>query len=185
MSAVLANLRQVFSGLSAELSTLRQGARARMTATTNSSPNEGQIRWVELRLGERIAFDQGQFPEWTGLQSDQPRKNLEVWLAKERDGLSWQQIVIKHFPEYLRQGGPGKIAGISKARRVFETVKRELDPTPDETLRDWLNGKIEEVFGVRPQVFKKYLDSLRIERPEKKLTKKGLRGNATRVRKTK
>ena|ERR1035438_8448490 len=145
-----------------------------MSATSETSSKD-QIRWVESRLRERIAFEQGQFPEWRQLQSAQSRENLEIWLAKERDGRSWQQIVIKHFPEYLRPGGLGKTAGMSKARRVYNAVQRELNPTDEEVLRDWLDSKIEELFGVRPEVFKKYVHNIRSDRPAKKPTKKRVR----------
>ena len=45
------------------------------------------------------------------------RIDLEVWLAKVRDRLSWQQIGLKFFTSK-------NAASISKARRAYERVQR-------------------------------------------------------------
>jgi hypothetical protein len=91
---------------------------------------------------------------------------LEVWLAKERDGRSWQQIVIEYLPDYLSKNA--KTAGISLARRIVETVERELNPRPSESLKHWLDGRIEELFHCTPQQFKRYLDGISARQTKKR-----------------
>jgi hypothetical protein len=77
-------------------------------------PKEDLIRWVEWRLRERLTKESGRDPgRDLDAEGVPDRISLEVWLAKERDGLSWQQIVIKYFPQYLKRAQ--KSAGISKA----------------------------------------------------------------------
>ena len=93
-------------------------------------PKEDRIRWVEWRLKERIAKESGRYADRDLSAEGVPdRISLEVWLAKERDGLSWQQIVIKYFPQYV--GRRQKSAGMSKARRVHGLVKAVLSPTEE------------------------------------------------------
>ena len=70
---------------------------------------EHLIRWVDTRVQRCIAgvSEQGR-PE---------RVDLEIWLAKVRDGLSWQQIALKFFTSK-------DAASMSKARRAYERVRR-------------------------------------------------------------
>src|SRR5713226_1969776 len=128
--------------------------------TTERWPKEDRIRWVEERLRDRVAQESGR-AEYVDLPEEFPgRKSLEVWLAKERDGQSWQQIVIKHFPEYVKRKTPSKSAGISRARRAYMLVERALEPSRKSSLRWWLDERIKEVFGCTPKDFKKYLSSI-------------------------
>src|SRR5439155_15248328 len=96
-------------------------------------PKEDRIRWVEWRLKERIAKESGRHADRDlDAEGIPDRITLEVWLAKERDGLSWQQIAIKYFPQYTHDGQ--KSAGVSKARRVYMLVERAVSPTPERSL---------------------------------------------------
>lgn len=132
-------------------------------------PQEDRIRWVEWRLQERIRAEnlkqQGQLtdydpdPEAELDASGVPdRLSLEIWLAKERDGQSWQQIVIKCFPQYAK--GKHIPAGMSKARRMHANVERALEPPRKDALRRHLDATIEGLFHCTPQDFKRYLDSI-------------------------
>jgi hypothetical protein len=133
---------------------------------TKPNPDADHIRWVECRLQERIDFDAGKLPNWVQLSCVLPRLSLEVWLAKKRDKKSWQQIVIQYLPDYLSK--KAKMAGISQARRVFEAVERELNPKPSESLKQWLDGRIGELFHCTPEQFKKYLDGISARQTKKK-----------------
>lgn len=110
-------------------------------------PIEDRIRWVEQRLREWESVRRGSRsadPQFVGCLP--VRKDLEVWLAKERDGLSWQQIAIK----YLRQSG---MAALSKTRRAHARVERAIAPSRKELQWGWLDGRIREVFGCTPEQF--------------------------------
>ncbi len=120
-------------------------------------PKEDRIRWVEERLRTQIAFDSGK--QDVQLKYKGPRKSLEIWLSKERDGLSWHQIVIKYFPDYLRR--KNNSAGISKARRAYDVVERALAPSLKAMLHAGLEERIREVFECTPEEFKSYLSSVR------------------------
>jgi len=89
------------------------------------------------------------------------KQSLGLWLAKERDGLSWQQIATKFFPAYGRK--KRKLAGMSKARRVYAIVERALEPSAKEAFRQLMNGQIHELFGCTPEDFKRYLQSIKIK----------------------
>jgi hypothetical protein len=122
-------------------------------------PKQDRIRWVEWRRNERLSEEAGRNPD-RDLDGERvpDRLSLEVWLAKERDGLSWQQIVIKYFPEY--NGREKRPAGISKARRVWMVVERALSPTPKLAAKYLLDGRIQDLFACTPEQFKRYLESI-------------------------
>jgi hypothetical protein len=122
-------------------------------------PKEDRVRWVEWRRNERLSDAAGRNPDRDlDAQGVPDLKSLDVWLSKERDGLSWQQVVIKHFPQYDRRGQ--RSAGVSKARRMYASVERALSPSPEQAFRDLLDARIEDVFGCSPEQFKRYLDSI-------------------------
>jgi hypothetical protein len=126
-------------------------------------PKPNRIAWVEQRLLERLAANKGKVDHRELDSHDVPEElSLNVWLAKDRDGLSWQQIVRKYFPRYLRT--QQKDAGISKARRAYGVVERALEPTPKVSIRGFLNARIEDLFGCTPEEFKKYLESIRTDK---------------------
>ena len=72
-------------------------------------PKDDRIRWVEWEI-RRIVFGEPT-PGSPG------RIDLEIWLSKERDGLSWYQIGLKFC-------GSKTSASVSKVRRAFERVQR-------------------------------------------------------------
>jgi hypothetical protein len=120
---------------------------------------ESFVRWVEQRLRERQAknadldaLDSQGIPDKTSLQ---------VWLAKEHDGQSWQQIAIRYFPQY---GKAIKSAGVSKARRAYAMVAQRLEPTARQRFRYHMEDTIREVFGCTPEDFKRYLNSIRVDK---------------------
>jgi hypothetical protein len=82
------------------------------------------------------------------------KENLNVWLAKERDRLSWQQIAIKHFPHCVCRS---KAAGLSMARRAHKRIEEAISPSHKDFLNQWLDARIETLFGCTPEEFKKYL----------------------------
>ncbi len=121
-------------------------------------PKEDRIRWVEWRRNERLSEAAGRNPgRDLDAEGVPDLQSLEIWLSKERDGFSWQQIVIKHFPQYRRGQ---KSAGVSKARRVFASVERALSPTPKQLIGSILDARIKRVFGCTPEQFKRYLDAI-------------------------
>jgi hypothetical protein len=70
---------------------------------------EHRINWVEWKIRNQIALEPE--PGWT------ERIDLEVWLARERDRLTWPQTALKFY-------GSETLASISKARRTFDRVQR-------------------------------------------------------------
>lgn len=122
-------------------------------------PKEDLVRWVECRRNERLSEAPGRNPgRDLDAEGVPDLRSLEVWLSKERDGLSWQQIVIRHFPQYDRRGQ--RSAGISKARRVHASVERALSPSPKQALRHLLDARIMDLFGCTPEQFRKYLEAI-------------------------
>ena len=83
-------------------------------------------------------------------------KDLEVFLAKERDGLSWQEIAIKYFPDCTRRS---KAAGVSTSRRAHKRIEDAIAPPKRKYIKLMLDSRIEELFGVKPETFKKYVRS--------------------------
>jgi hypothetical protein len=136
-----------------------------MTAATRW-PRDDRVRWIEKRLQERIAFESEEgLKDWVVLGHDLARRDLEVWLAKERDGLSWQQIAIKHFPEYKKT--QLKSAGMSKARRTYDLVERALEPSAEESVERHIEVSLKDVFGGTPSQFKKYVEGIRTRKRRK------------------
>jgi hypothetical protein len=138
---------------------------------TNFDKGEGELTWPKA---DRIRWAEWRLREWDSLGRFSPdrsedtlpdRKDLEVWLAKERDGKSWQQIVNKHFPEYRRQNRV-KTAGISMARRACLRIERAIAPPRKEFMRQLLDERIENVFGCSPDEFRRYILSRRDNREE-------------------
>ena len=127
---------------------------------------ENRIRWVEERLRDRRAKETGKIPDDLEAQGIPDMPSLLVWLAKERDGLSWQQIAIKYYPQY-RKPGAIKAAGISKARRAHTLVQRRLEPTIRQSFRYTMDKAIRELFDCTPEDFKRYLNSIRIDKRRK------------------
>jgi hypothetical protein len=84
-----------------------------------SWPKEHLIAFIEWRVRDWISGE----PE-EGLPS---RKDLELWLSRERDGLPWPKIALKHY-------GSQNTAAISKARRTYKRVRR-YHPAIDKKLR--------------------------------------------------
>lgn len=119
-------------------------------------PQEDRIRWVERRLDQRLAHKagaQGLDPDRDGVPDE---ISLRIWLDKEREGLSWQQI----FNKYFSKKGKGKTAGMSQARRCHEAVEKALSPPEKKVLRMYIEGQIRHLFHCTPEEFKRYLDSI-------------------------
>src|SRR5579863_2199374 len=75
----------------------RISTRAPVMHTGARWPKGDRIRWVEERLRERGAKEIGHLSHRDLDTEGVPdRTSLEVWLAKERDGSSWQEIVIQY-----------------------------------------------------------------------------------------
>ena len=136
-----------------------------MTSVEQRWPRNDRIRWVETRRRALVSFRSGELAAWVVVDEDLPLQSMEVWLAKERDGLSWQQIVIKFFPEY--RGSRRKSAGVSKARRVYAEVERALEPSEKDRLEKYLDVRIAELFNCSPEQFDQYLESVRLGRRRK------------------
>jgi hypothetical protein len=82
---------------------------------------EHLIRWIETRVQRCIAgvHEEGR-PE---------RIDLEIWLAKEKDELSWNQIALTFFTSK-------NAASLSNARRAYDRVNRShpgVDQKPRRT----------------------------------------------------
>ncbi len=122
-----------------------------------------QIRWVEMRLMERRAIEekgvQGYDLDAAGIPD---RVSLEIWLAKERDDLSWQQIAQKYKPALYKRS---KAAAMSSVRRAHEAV--DNSPNPRKKFRYDMDQIVRDVFGCSPQDFKKYISSIRVSRLKK------------------
>ena len=131
-----------------------------MTLRAAGWSKEHRIRWVEQRLLERRAKEKGRIEDDLDAMGIPDSTSLEVWLAKERDGLSWQQIVIKYYPQYRKS--TIKTAGISKARRAYMSV--ENSPDRKKSFKHGMDETIQDLFGCSPQDFKRYIDSIRYKR---------------------
>ena len=129
--------------------------------TVSGWSKEDFIRWVEQRLREREGSVD---PDSLDSQGIPDELSLRVWLAKERDGQSWQQIAIKYFPHY---GSAVKSAGMSKARRAYAMVGRRLEPTARQRFTYHMESVIRKVFSCTPEDFKRYLNSIRVDKRRK------------------
>ena len=120
-------------------------------------PKADRIRWVECRLQEWSSLKSGRREPDPEFERSVPAvKDLEVFLAKERDELSWQQIAVKHFPECARRS---KAAGMSMARRAHKRIEEAIAPPRKKFLKMRIESRIEELFGCKPEDFKRYLRS--------------------------
>ncbi|MGI9101074.1 MAG: hypothetical protein ACR2IF_01400 [Terriglobales bacterium] len=119
---------------------------------------QNRINWVEERLQERRAIEHGASGYDMDAAGIPDRISLMVWLARERDGRSWQQVAIKYFPEY--KGLRTKTAGISKARRAHLAV--ENGPDPRKYFKFRMDQIVQDVFGCSPEDFKRYINSIRV-----------------------
>lgn len=123
------------------------------------------IRSVELRLGERLVqemnYSSGEL-DALGVPEKLP---LQVWLAKEKEGLSWQQIVFKYYPQY--KSSNAVTAGISQARRDYQRVEAFRLPNEGEFFKRHMEMKIREVFNCSPEDLKRYLDSVNTRKRRK------------------
>lgn len=118
-------------------------------------PKEDRIRWVEWRLNEWDSLKSGRREPDPEFERSLPAvKDLEVWLTKERDELSWQQTAIKHFPECTRRS---QTAATSMARRAHSRIEEAIAPSGKKFLKQLLDGRIQELFHCTPEEFKKYL----------------------------
>ncbi len=132
--------------------------------TAERWPKKDRIAWVEERLRDRIAHRAG-YRNDEEVKGIPDQLSLEIWLAKERDELSWQQIVIRCLRKYAKS--KQMLAGISRARRAHAAVERALEPTEKQILKNYLDDRIEQVFDCTPQVFKEYLESIRMDKRKK------------------
>lgn len=95
---------------------------------TSGWPKEDTIRWVEHRLAE-------QKNERLYQRSVPDAMDLEIWLAKERDDQSWNQLARKYFPQTYRPNAKQNWAALNRARRARDRVERYLNPTEQQALR--------------------------------------------------
>ena len=111
-------------------------------------PKEDEIRWVEYEL---LRARHGSEREKSPI-ADNPAE-LEVWLAKKRDNQSWKQIGDRVYPKRMKPE-----ARRSEARRAYDRVERYLkDPNAREFQGHYLKKRIQEVFGVSANDFRKYI----------------------------
>ena len=125
-------------------------------------PLEDEIRWVEWELlRARHGADEERSLSPIG---DRPL-DLEVWLAKARDGQSWKVIGDRHFARTRTK----KEARRSDARRAYERVELYLkNPNAAEFQDHSLNRLIWETFGVSAQDFRIFILKGHLPRPRKK-----------------
>jgi hypothetical protein len=117
-------------------------------------PKDDEIRFIELEL--RCA-ELGQVGHWP--LRERP-VDLQVWLARSRDGKSWQAIGDEFFPTVKDE------ARRSEARRAYARVERVRDDVDGrETLLHNLRAQIEEVFGVTAEDFRNFIKTGRLTRP--------------------
>ena len=116
-------------------------------------PQEDRIRWVEQRLKEWDSVESGRRPKDFAEQLPE-RNDLEVWLGKEREGLSWQQVAIRYFPDCFKRS---KNAGMSMARRAHGRIEYAIAPPRRQLVNQLLDGRIRKLFGCTPEEFRKYL----------------------------
>jgi len=111
-------------------------------------PKEDEIRWVEWELRRaRHGAD------WEKSAIAQYPIDLEIWLAKERDKRSWQEIGNQFYGKQLKPE-----ARRSEARRGYERVERYLNnPNSPEFYEHRLRKLISEQFGVSAEAFRTFI----------------------------
>ncbi len=122
-------------------------------------PKDDKINWVQWEL-RRARHGGGPVT----ILADRP-VDLEVWLAKERDGRSWRQLALAHFPKLKTE------AGRSEARRSHARVQdylegRWVESQDQKTKR--LRHTIEEYFGVTTEEFRMFILKGRVRRARSK-----------------
>ena len=111
-------------------------------------PKADEIRWVEWELMR--ARHGG---DWEKSPIAETPRDLEVWLAKERDKQSWKQIGDQFYPKRMRPE-----ARRSEARRAHGRVERYLEnPNSREFQGHRLKRLIQETFGVSVQDFRFFI----------------------------
>jgi hypothetical protein len=120
-----------------------------------SWPRTDKVSWVEWEL-RRARHGGGAVTHLAERPVD-----LEVWLAKERDGKSWRELAETHFPKQATE------AGRSEARRSHGRVQdylegRWVESRDQKTKR--LRQLIEEEFGVSVEEFRMFILKGRIRR---------------------
>jgi hypothetical protein len=118
-----------------------------------SWPKKDKVSWVEWRLREWESVKSGRRndPHFAaGLPNE---LDLRIWLAKEREGHSWQEIANK----YLRGLRLSKPAAISAVRRAHDRIENAIAPSKKQLLYMSLDSQIRRLFGCSPDEFRKYL----------------------------
>jgi hypothetical protein len=127
------------------------------------------IRWVEHEL-QRARFGS----DWEKTAIAENPLELEAWLAKERDKLSWKQI----GDQFYSRARMKPEARRSEGRRAHAKIWRYLrNPNAPEFYVHTLNRIIKETFGVSAQDFRTFILEGRLPRPkrgeENKVVRKG------------
>ena len=112
-------------------------------------PKEDEIRWVEWEL-RRARYG----ADWEKSAIAECPRDLEIWLAKERDKKSWREIGDLYF-----SGARMKLeARRSEARRAYNRIKRYLNnPNAPEFYEHKLRQLILERFGVSAEAFRTFI----------------------------
>ena len=120
---------------------------------------EDVFRWVEWEL-QRARHG----ADWEkSAIADRPQE-LEIWLAKERDKLSWKQVGDQFFAKSKLKAEARR----SEARRAHARIARYLkNPNAPEFKAHQLNKKIKEIFGVSAEDFRTFISTGRLPQPRK------------------
>ena len=93
-------------------------------------PIDDEIRWVEQRLRERLLFRDGLLREEVAarleksLGSIPEAEELQIWLYREKRGLSWNKIAHEMFPSTKGMSARMISDAISQVRRDHRKVER-------------------------------------------------------------
>jgi hypothetical protein len=96
----------------------------------NRWPIDDEIRWVEQRLRERLLLRDGLFRQEvaarleTSLGSIPKAEELQVWLYREKRGLSWTKVAHEMFPWTKGMSARLISDAISQVRRDHRRVER-------------------------------------------------------------
>lgn len=107
---------------------------------------KGPTRWPledEIRFVENSEHHRQTFNKWKkdGLISAEAKrffpstKDRDIWLDRERDGLSWNDLANKYFPHSTPFKAREQPDAISAARRAHERVERYLIASENERRR--------------------------------------------------
>lgn len=123
-------------------------------------PKVDEIRYIEFQLRRAESGEVGHSP-----LRERP-VDLRIWLARSRDGKSWQAIGDEFFPKAKPE------AQRSESRRAYARVERVRDNVDGQaTLLYDLRARIEEVFGVSADDFRTFIKTGRVTRPRGPRTK--------------